>query len=309
MPTQSGFRVGIALPQGFPEGVVDLDLVRRAATRAEELGFDDLWSIDQILGSITVLESLTLLSYVAAITSRIRLGTAVIVVNHRNPVTLAKELSSLDQLSKGRLTAGIGLGTSARLHPAFGIPEEHRVSRFIEAVRVMKALWAEPRADLPGRFWRLENAAMEPKPAQRPHLPLWFGAHVPDAMRRAARFGDGWIGAGSTPFDDFFVEVKKMREILEEGGRDPAAFSFSKRLYLAVDSDKARGRERLRRWIGAYYGNPDLADRWGFVGPAQECLELLAKMREAGLTHVLLNPVYDYVEQMETIAEKITPNL
>src|SRR3989304_2911132 len=126
MLTHSGLRLGIALPQGFTGGVVDRDLIRRFAVRAEELGYDDLWVIEQITGRFAVLEPVTLLTYLAAITSRIRLGTAVLVTPIRNPVQLAKALATLDVLSNGRLTVRVGLGTSTAAYAAYGVPPEHR---------------------------------------------------------------------------------------------------------------------------------------------------------------------------------------
>src|SRR5438477_4833168 len=168
MITKSGIRLGVALPQGFPDGIVDLDLVHGFARRAEALGFDDLWTIEQITGRMPLIEPVTLLANVAAVTNRIRLGVAVIVLNLRNPVQLAKSLSSLDQLSGGRLTAGIGLGTNANPYPAFGIEPEHRVSRFVENIAVMQALWAEGRADFQGRYYHLKGVSMAPKPVQQP---------------------------------------------------------------------------------------------------------------------------------------------
>ncbi len=309
MLTKSGLRLGIALPQGFPDGAIDLDLIRRFAVRAEELGYDDLWTIEQITGRFAVLEPVTLLTYLAAITSRVRLGTAVLVTTLRNPVQLAKSLSTLDRLSDGRLIVGVGLGTSTAAYPAYGVPAEGRAARFAESVRVLKALWTEPSARLAGRFWHLDGVAMEPKPVQKPHPPIWFGARVDAAMRRAARLGDGWMGAGSTPLPEFFDQIARMRAVIAEAGRTEADFSLSKRLYFAVDSDEARAREKIRLWIGAYYGNPDLADRWAVAGSAAKCLDTLHRMREAGLTHIFLHPVADYLEQLEVIAAEIAPQL
>jgi probable F420-dependent oxidoreductase len=199
--TKSGIRFGVALPQGFPDGEVDVDRVHGFARRAEALGFDDLWTIDQITGRLAVVEPVTLLANVAAVTTRIRLGIAVIVVNLRNPVQLAKALSSLDQLSRGRLTVGVGLGANANAYPAFGIDPDHRASRFVENLKVMLALWTDKQADFDGRYFHLRGVAMEPKPAQQP-LPLWFGARTEPALRRAVRYGSGWMGAGSESVPD-----------------------------------------------------------------------------------------------------------
>jgi probable F420-dependent oxidoreductase len=309
MQTKSGLRLGFTLPQAFTDGHIDRDLTVRVARRAEALGFDDVWSIDQVTGRIPIFESLTMLSYVAALTSTIRLGTAVIVTNVRNPVVFAKEVSSLDHLSGGRLTLGIGLGATTGVYPAFGLPEEHRVGRFLESIRVMKSLWTQEKTTLDGRFWKLSNVPMEPKPAQKPYPPLWFGAHSPDAMKRAVRHGDAWMCAGSTPTTEVVGEIERIKATLEAEGRDPAAFPLSKRLYFAIDNDEARAKGRLRQWIGTFYGNPDSADVWGVVGSVEKVADFVGRLREVGLTHLMLNPVFDNEQHLETVASELAPRI
>ena len=307
MRTKSGVKLGIALPQGFPDGNIDIDLIRRFAARAEALEYSDLWVSDQVIGKLPILEVTTQLAYVAALTSKIRIGTSVIVSNLRQSVQLAKSLSSLDNLSGGRLTVGLGLGTNTKMYPAFGLDPEHRVSRFIEGVGVMKALWTQSSVDFKGTFIQLEGIRMEPKPVQKPHPPLWFGARVPDSMRRAVKHGDGWMGAGSGTNEDYLKEIGELQRILAAEGRDPATFAVSKRIYFAIDSDEARAMARLHTWIGSYYGNPDLADRWCIVGTASVIAEKLAELVGAGATHLMLNPVFDEMEHLEIVAKEIAP--
>jgi probable F420-dependent oxidoreductase len=303
MLSRSGVKLGIALPQGFASGEIDLLLIREYARRAEALGYDDLWTIEQITGRFAVLEPVALLAHLAAATERIRLGTAVLVLNLRNPLQLAKELASVDQLSTGRLTVGIGLGTTTRTYPAFGMPEERRVARFNEGVRVLKALWTQESTHLEGDFWTLDGTGMEPKPLQKPHPPLWFGAHSEAAMQRAARLADGWMGAGSTVIDEFFVEVSRMQEILEEAGRYPADFALSKRVYIAVNEDESKAREQVADWFGGFYRRADVVDAWGVYGSRDRCLETLGRMHDAGLTHMMLHPVPTNLEHLEAVTE------
>ena len=309
MRSRSGVEIGIALPQNFPDGRVDVGFVRRFVERAEALEYHSLWVVEQVIGTIASLEPVSLLSYVAAISSRVRLGTAVLVTNLRNPVQLAKSLSTVDQLSNGRLTVGVGLGPSLNAYPAFGVPSEHRVSRFVEGLQVMKALWTQPAAQHQGRVWQLDGVGMEPKPVQKPYPPLWFGARVPAALKRAVEHGDGWMGAGSSSNDDFKREVGELRRLLEEAGRDPASFAISKRVYLAVDDDEARAERRLMEWFGHFYHNPQMAQRVCVWGSRQKCLELLSELVSQGAQHLLLNPVYDYMEHMELFAEEMIPEL
>ena len=237
--------VGIAMPQFFQEGPTDMELLRRWVARAEELDFESLWTQEDITGDDPSLEPLTQLSYVAALTTRARLGVSVMVAPLRNPVQLAKALGSLDQMSHGRLTVGVGIGGRQNMYPAFGLTTDRRARRFVELLDVMKALWTEPQATYEGQFWQLDGVPMEPKPVQKPHPPLWFGGRHPDALRRAVRHGDGWMGAGSSTTATFLECVQQLNTFLEEAGRDPATFPISKRVYLAVDDNEKRAEERI----------------------------------------------------------------
>src|SRR5688500_704994 len=166
---------GIEIPQVFLDGPVDMEHIRGFVTKAETLGYDSLWLQERILGSFTMLEPVSLLNYVAAITTKLRLGTSVILLTLRNPVQLAKSFSTLDCMSGGRAVLGVGLGGGhlGSHEEVFGYSRERRVTRFTEAVQVMKLLWTESRATFQGTFWNFKDVSMEPKPVQRPHLPVW----------------------------------------------------------------------------------------------------------------------------------------
>ena len=300
---------GIAIPQVFHDGPIDMQLVRDFASRAEALGYESLWVQEQILGATPALEPVTLLCYVAAMTRSIRLGTAVVVATTRNPVLLAKELSTLDQLSNGRLTVGIALGGRPRQYALLGGPSERRVRHFEESLSVMKALWTQSRAEYDGRFWKLDGEAMEPRPVQRPHPPLWFGGRHPGGLRRAARLGDGWMGAGSTTTEELRGHVATIREALDELGRDRADFPISKRVYVAVDADESRAEGRLRDWFGHRYGSADMASRVSVWGSVDRCVEGLSEVVDAGAGMLMLNPVFDHMEHLEMLRQEIIPQL
>jgi probable F420-dependent oxidoreductase len=308
--TKSGVQIGIGLPQAFPDGRVDTGLLREFVAGAEALGYDSLWVIEQLIGTLPVLEPVSLLTYVAALTSRVRLGSAVLVTNLRNPVELAKILATVDQLSHGRLIVGVGLGHTTRtLYPIFGVAQERRVGRFVEGIEVMKALWTQPVAKHQGELWRLDGAAMEPKPVQQPHPPLWFGARVPAALKRAVLHGDGWMGAGSSSSEEFKQQVGHLRQILGEMGRTPAAFTVSKRVYLAVDDDEERAEGRLREWFGRFYRDPDMARKVAVWGNEEKCAARLSELVREGAQHLLLNPVFDHLKQLELLATRVAPQL
>ena len=307
MPT--GVRLGVAIPQTILSGAFDARAVVRFLARAEAMGFESAWVVEQILGSIRSLEPVTLLTYAAACTERLRLGSAVLLTALRSPVHLAKTLTTLDQLSGGRIDVGVGLGGNPRIYPAFGLAPARRAARFAEGLRLMKRLWTEERVTFDGEFFKVHNASMEPKPLQKPHPPLWFGGHHPNALRRAVELGDAFIGAGSVSTKVFLDEVKLLRAMLTESGRDPARFPLGKRVYIAVDRDRARAGRRLAEWFGAFYGRPELATEVSVWGEPQECVERLSEIVGAGVGFLMLNPVFDELEQLELFASALAPKL
>lgn len=300
---------GIGIPQIFHDFSSAASYLGRFVPRAETLGFEGLWVQEQIIGDAPALEPVTLITYAAALSSRIRLGTSVLITVVRNPVQLAKSLASLDQLSNGRITVGVGIGGPHIPEAVFGVGSEHRGQRFVEGLQVMKVLWTQARASMSGKFWRFADVAMEPKPAQKPHPPLWFGAREPVALHRAARLGDGWMGAGSSSSADFVKQFELLRRFLDEERRDPDKFVISKRVYLAVDNDRQRAERRLREWFGVRYGFADMAPRVSIWGSGEECVDKLGDLIRAGARHLLLNPVFDEAEQMEILASDIIPKL
>ena len=302
MPTKE-IPFGFAIPQVSPTEPVDVEPIGRVAQRAEELGFESLWALDQVLGGSRNLEPVSLLSYVAAITTRIRLGTAVFVLPQHNPVQLAKELATLDVLSGGRVDAGFGIGNDNAPHDAaFGIPSGRRVRRLTESLAVMRALWSERKANYEGEFFQLKDIRMEPKPVQRPGPPVWFGGRVEPALRRAVRLGDAWMGPGSSSIDDFREHVAVLQQALEEQDRDPGTFTISKRLYLAIDDDRERAEGRLREWFGHVYGSADMASAVAVWGPESYIRERIEEVIDIGAEHLLVNPVFDFDEHLEALS-------
>jgi probable F420-dependent oxidoreductase len=299
----------IAIPQAFAEGDVDLDLIRRFAIRAEELGYHSLWVAEQLLGQTPTPEPVSFLSYLAAITNRIRLGSAVIIATTRNPVLLAKQLGTLDVLSDGRLIVGTSLGGRPNTYPLLGGPEDRRARHFAESIGVMKALWTQEEASFSGQFWNFEGLSMSPRPVQKPHPPLWFGGRHPSGLRRTARLADGWMGAGSSMTTQFVEHVQILKQALTDRGRDPEAFPISKRVYVAIDDDADRAERRLQEWWGAWYGNAETASRMSVWGSVQQVVDGLNEIVEAGADMLMLNPVFDHMEHLEQFADEVIPKL
>ena len=300
---------GVAIPQSFANSAKDAALIRQFILRAEALSYEGLWVQEQIVGDYPILEPVTLLTYAAALTTRLHLGTSVLLTVIRNPVQLAKSLASLDQLSLGRLIVGVGIGGAHVPEAVFGVAGEGRGRRFVEGLQVIKALWTQPKASMNGEFWRFENVAMEPKPAQKPHPPLWFGARDAVGLKRAVRLGDGWMGAGSSSSADFVKQVELLRRFLDEAKRDPNGFRLSKRVYIAIDDDRVRAERRLRDWFSMRYKNADMASHVSIWGSRAECIDKLGEIVRARVHHLLLNPVFDEMEHLEMLAGDVIPKL
>jgi probable F420-dependent oxidoreductase len=297
-------RFAIAIPQYVREGF-DPDGFRAHLTRAEELGFESAWAQEQVLGAAGVLSPLQAMTYAAACTDRLRLGCAVFVSPLHNPVHLAKEISSLDCLSRGRVEVGFGTGGRGRPFAAFGIDPDGLVTRFNEGIALMKVCWTEPRISFEGRFWQIEDAAMEPKPVQKPHPPIWIGGSHPAALGRAVRIGDGFFGAGSVSTAQFTEQARTIRDELAQQERDPGSFRIAKRVYIHVDDDAARARAQIESALEHHYGRavPGVA----LAGPPSDCVDGLAEITDAGAELILLNPLLEDAEQIERLAAEVLP--
>jgi probable F420-dependent oxidoreductase len=304
-------RFAISIPQFRSDGEFDPARFRAYMVRAEALGFESAWTLESPIGSMPFLSPLQILSYGAACTARIRLGCAVFVTPLHSPVHLAKDLSTLDQLSRGRIEIGVGTGGRHRMFSAFQVDPTSLVARFNEGLRLMKALWTEARVSFDGRFWQLKDAAMEPKPFQKPHPPIWFGASHPDALRRAARHGNGFFAAGSSTTKQFAEQVPIVRQALAEARRDAASFKIGKRVYIAVDEDAQRARRRIGETLHRFYPFFQLSglEAVAVYGPPDACVRGLREVAEAGAELILLNPVFDEVEQMERLMAEVVPKL
>ena len=191
---------------------------------------------------------------------------------------------------------GVGLGGYADIYTAFGMSRRGRRQRFEEGIELIKRLWTQDKVTFEGQFWQLTGQSITPRPLQKPHPPIWFGTRSVQALKRAVRMRDGWMGAGATPIQAFKEEVKLVRQLLEEAGRDPATFALSKRVYVAVDKDKNRAADRLREWFGRYYRDPDMALRVSVIGNEEECAEGLREIADQGIELLMVNPLNDFEE-------------
>jgi probable F420-dependent oxidoreductase len=303
---QQAVQFGIAIPQAFGGASVDVALIDNFLSNADALGYHSLW-VQEVIDA-GLLEPVSLLTYAAALTRRVRLGSAILLTTLRSPLPLAKTLSTLDNLSRGRLIVGVGLGSNTEVYPGYGISADKRLGRFLEGINLIKTLWAEDKVNFDGRFWKLVDERVEPKPVQKPHPPLWFGGSHPNALRRAVQLGNGWLG-GRTTTEKFTAHVTALRRFFEELKRDPADFMIGKRTYIAVDQNKARAEQKLNQWFGEVYNVRDIANTTAIYGGVQECVDKLGEIVLAGAKLLILNPISDHLEHVEILAKEVLPKV
>jgi len=231
------------------QGITDAQALVALAVRAEELGFHSVWVHDHVfnvghvrerIGDKPYYEPLALLAYVAARTTRVRLGTSVLVLPYHNPIRLAKTAATLDVLSGGRLILGVGVGAIENEMEAMGTPFKQRGAFTDEAIDVMRALWTQDLPRFDGRYSRFAGMPFSPKPVQKP-IPIVIGGVSPAAIRRAARTGDGWQPLGFSP-DALAAGIATLREEARACGRDAAAIPVAISMTLGAG---ARGRHAL----------------------------------------------------------------
>jgi alkanesulfonate monooxygenase SsuD/methylene tetrahydromethanopterin reductase-like flavin-dependent oxidoreductase (luciferase family) len=306
-------KFSISIPQ-LDTGQFDAAGVRDYLARAEELGFEGGWTLEQTVGPAPLIAPLELLSYAAAVTTRLRLGVAVLVTSLHDPLQLAASITAVDRLSHGRLDVGVAPGGGSRQFPAFGVDPATFIASFTEGLELMKTAWSdEPRVTFHGRFRDVDDLPITPKPVQRPHPPIWFGANAPKALARAVRHGDAFLGAGSSTTAHFAEAVRTIGEELEKQGKDPQGFRIGKRVYLTVDDDAARARERVVAGLHRIYGPKSDLAAVAVAGTPDDVARGLREVIDAGAQTILLNPtgasVAEDREQMERLAADVLPQL
>jgi len=309
-------RFAISIPQFYGDGEFSPADFREYFARAESFGvYESAWAQEMPLSAAPQLAPLEAMTYAAACTSSLRLGCTVFVTTLHSPVHLAKNLATLDQLSRGRLEVGVGSGGPRRPFGAFGISGDRYVARFTEGIRLMKALWTEPSVTFDGDFWQLKDAAMEPKPYQKPYPRLWFGGSAEAAVRRGVRLCDGFFGAGSSSTQAFATQVSVARDALAAAGRregfGPGEFPIAKRVYIGIDpSDASRARQRVNDTLARMYGQRVPAiESAAIAGTLSDCVPAVRAVIDAGADLVLFTPLYDVPGHMERIAAELIPRL
>jgi probable F420-dependent oxidoreductase len=232
----------------------DPDVQRRVALAAEEVGFESVWTGEHVAlpvegnpvatpAETPFLDSVVALTRVATLTSRLRLGTGILVLPHHNPILVAKTLATLDVLSGGRVIAGFAAGYAEPEFRALGVRFDRRGAITDEYLRAIRALWTSEEPAFEGRFARFAGIRFEPKPVQRPHPPIVIGGTAPAALTRAAREGDGWYGFALTVAQTvpIVAELTRLRRTL---GREAAPFEISLTTFEKLTPDVVAEAER-----------------------------------------------------------------
>lgn len=338
-PIQFGIRLPMAGPLASPEAI------RRVAQEAELLGYDVVWVHDFIAwtsyqnrthvscGSVeaveaagggaapTFFESLTGLSYVAALTSTIRLGIAVLCLPFRNPVIAAKQVANIDVLSGGRLILGVGVGAAKTTHnvdfEVLGVSRLDKYARTRDYLRAMLEIWHNDQPQYAGQFVSFPETEIAPKPVQQPHPPIWFGGGGPKSVDLAAEFGTGWLPPWVSP-EEYPARIEELREAAREHGRADVTFDIGTEVYVCVDQEGDVARSNAARTVGVLpEGFADDAtaaavEAAGLIGSAPEVRDKLRKYVSAGVHCYEMKFIYHdidhYVEQLRLFAQTVFPD-
>lgn len=361
---QGGARGGFARPMTAPRFGVRLPVagvlaspaaIKRTALAAERLGFDTVWVHDYIVwtkeldrlhiscGSREAVdaagadyppifyESLSNLAFVAGVTDRIRLGTAVLCLPYRDPIVTAKQLATIDALSGGRLELGVGQGAAkSTLNTDFevlGIPRAEKIARTREALEVMELIWREESPSFEGKFTSFGAATIFPKPVQLPHPPIWIGGSAEKSLELIADFADGWLSFWVTP-SQFPAAIADLHTRLEVRGRAPDKFQVGTEIQICLDETTPAARRHCERTMGVFEegyagtvgafaaeGTTSAMDEiWAssLVGSPADVTSRIGEFLDAGCTVFELKFVYhsieDLVGQMTAFATEVAPS-
>jgi alkanesulfonate monooxygenase len=302
-------RFGIYLPNvGWETLPTPSELVDYAIA-AEQLGFDSVWVEDRFLHPrLGILEALTTLTFIASRTERIRLGTSILLINLRNPLLTAKIISTLDYLSGGRVVVGASLGGSPEEYRAAGIQMKTRVSRFVDTLKAVRALWEQEPFDGNSRFFQPVELPMEPRAVQQP-IPVWIGGKVEPVLHRVATLGDGWLASSTTGTEDFARGWAKIQEHVTAAGRDLQSVMPAKFCYIHIDDSTEKALAVLNERLPRYYASPYDTARLTIHGPPGRCVEQARKLLEAGVRTLIFSTVTHDRAQLELLARKVLPEL
>jgi len=283
--------------------------------KMEQLGFDSLWVWDHVLLGVQpnfpIVEALTLLTAIGARTNKIKLGTGILVLPLRNPVLLAKQLSTMDLLTDGRLIMGLASGWYKREFDAVGIPFEQRGKIMDENLEILVRFWTEEMVSGEFTYHKIPAGVMYPKPAQKPRPPILIGGYVDRVLKRAALRGDGWLTYFYRP-ESFARSWQKIRNFAKEGDRDPETLLNAAQLPIMVGKSRAEVESPMMEWLGKEWDYASWSESTkdsAIIGTVDECVAQLKEHLAAGVQKLIFVPYRYDPQQIEIIAHEIIPRL
>jgi alkanesulfonate monooxygenase len=307
---------GIAVPNftAYPQ-MPDIKALVDYGVRMEQLGFDSLWVWDHILLGVDpnfpIIESLTLLTAIAARTTKIKLGTGILVLPMRNPVLLAKQLACMDLLSDGRLLMGMASGWYRREFNAIGVPFEERGKIMDENLDIIKRFWTEHMVSAKFRNYDIPAGVMYPKPLQKPHPPILIGGYVDRVLKRAATAGDGWLTYFYLP-ESFAKAWGKVRAFAKAAGKDPDKLLNAAQLPIYVGKSRQAAESGMMEWLTKEWDFASWSESTkesAIMGSVDECVAQLKAHLAAGVQKIIFVPYKYEPDQIATIAREVIPQL
>lgn len=263
--------IGVRVPSVMAP---DMGELKRFVLQVEAAGFHSIWAGDHVFHHTDVLAPLDLLSYVAALTDRVELGTSVVNAGYLHPVLLAKQAATLEYLSGGRFHLGISIGGSPAEYASLGVNMKQRVGRVTEGIAVMRRLWREDDVTHDGRYFHIEHGNLRPKPP-RGTIPISLAARENAMLDRVPEVADGWCASGHYTFNEYERGVTRIRERAATLGRDPDAIAFSKVQGVSVHASQEEARRRAEAHWQRYYGPAHDIDHATVYGTPDECIAAL----------------------------------
>jgi probable F420-dependent oxidoreductase len=296
--------IGLAFVNPAP--LTKPDLVVNFAKKCEAMGAHSMWTIDRV--AYDNLEPLTILAAAAATTRKIRLGTSVLLAGLRHPALLAKTVATLDFISNGRLTLGVGFGSRESDFSAVEVPWEARGSRAVEGIQLMKRLWTEENVTHKGRFFNVQNLTLGPRPIQNP-IPIWTGGSADIALKRAGTWANGFI-CGSSAIPDFPSTWEKVAQYARAAGRDPKEIEKAGLTFMAVNDDHDKAVKTVEGYVMRYYGRlrADVANT-SLVGSPAAVAERIEAFLSRGLDRLIIGVADPDPRQLDLFGEKVLPKL
>jgi len=273
---------------------------------AEKVGFDALWVPDHLFlperiyravkstGGRDILDAWTTLAAMAVVTKRVKLGPCVAPIPLRNPAILAKTVTTLDNLSKGRFILGVGAGWFAEEFQGYSVPWDKfpiRIAKMREGITIMKKLWTEASTSHQGRYYTLKDAALWPKPVQKPHPPIWFGGKSEAILKATAELGDGWVAFSMTS-QEFKEKYTKIGALAKKLGRKPSAIKPACCLITSVSKDYDAARGIAEHYVTNFFRKSlDQVGDFVAYGKTDDCIQKIENFVKAGAVHVALRPM------------------